>query len=165
MLFDTGAAALKPGAAPTIDRLAQFMRDYPERSVRIEGHTDSAGSDLTNQTLSEQRAEAVRRALLERNLEAARITTLGYGEARPIAGNESAGGRQQNRRVEIVVSDEQGVVWRGSASEPVMSDCFSGGPVSPDGSSPPRAMAGPSEPLIDGAAVAGWRCAGSMDRE
>ena len=108
VLFDTGAAALKPGAAPTIDRLAQFMRDYPERSVRIEGHTDSAGSDFTNQTLSEQRAEAVRRALIERNLEAARITTLGYGEARPIAENESASGRQQNRRVEIVVSDEQG---------------------------------------------------------
>ena len=104
VLFDTGAAALKPGAAPTIDRLAQFMRDYPERSVRIEGHTDSAGSDVTNQTLSEQRAEAVRRALIERNLEAARITTLGYGEARPIAGNESAGRTpaepaRRNRRI------------------------------------------------------------------
>ena len=92
----------------TVDRLAQFMRDYPERSVRIEGHTDSAGSDAANQALSEQRADAVRESLIERGLEAERIATLGYGEARPIAGNETAAGRQQNRRVEIVVSDEQG---------------------------------------------------------
>jgi outer membrane protein OmpA-like peptidoglycan-associated protein len=88
--------------------LAQFMRDYPERSVRIEGHTDAVGSDTTNQVLSEQRAEAVRDALLTRGLETGRIATVGYGELRPIASNDSAGGRQQNRRVEIVVSDEQG---------------------------------------------------------
>lgn len=108
VLFDTGAATLKPGAEPTIDRLAQFMRDYPERSVRIEGHTDSAGSDETNQSLSERRAQAVRDALVMRGLDMQRIATLGYGEARPIAGNDTAGGRQQNRRVEIVVSDAQG---------------------------------------------------------
>jgi outer membrane protein OmpA-like peptidoglycan-associated protein len=109
VLFDTGAATLKPGAATTIDRLAQFMRDYPERSVRIEGHTDAAGSDETNQALSERRAQAVREALVARGLDAGRIDTLGYGEARPIAGNDSPAGRQQNRRVEIVVSDAQGV--------------------------------------------------------
>jgi OmpA-OmpF porin, OOP family len=108
VLFDTGTATLKPGAATTIDRLAQFMRDYPERSVRIEGHTDSAGSEETNQSLSERRAQAVREALLARGLPAERIATLGYGEARPIAGNDSAGGRQQNRRVEIVLSDAKG---------------------------------------------------------
>ena len=108
VLFDTGTATLKPGAATTIDRLAQFMRDYPERAVRIEGHTDSAGSDETNQSLSEQRAQAVRAELVARGLEAQRIATLGFGEARPIAGNDSPGGRQQNRRVEIVVSDAQG---------------------------------------------------------
>lgn len=108
VLFDTGQATLKPGAATTIDRLAQFMRDYPERSVRIEGHTDSAGSDDTNQRLSERRAASVEAALVERGLGSQRITTVGYGEARPIAGNETAGGRQQNRRVEIVVSDERG---------------------------------------------------------
>jgi OmpA-OmpF porin, OOP family len=108
VLFDTGAATLKPGAATTIDRLAQFMRDYPERSVRIEGHTDAAGSDEANQALSERRAQAVREALVTRGLDAARIATLGFGEARPIAGNDSPGGRQQNRRVEIVVSDAQG---------------------------------------------------------
>jgi outer membrane protein OmpA-like peptidoglycan-associated protein len=109
VLFDTGAATLKPGAATTLDRLAQFMRDYPERSVRIEGHTDSAGSDVTNQALSERRADAVRDALMARGIEAQRVATVGYGEARPIAGNDSAGGRQQNRRVEILVSDEQGL--------------------------------------------------------
>lgn len=108
VLFDTGAATLKPGGMSTIDRLAQFMRDYPERSVRIEGHTDSVGSDELNQRLSEQRAQAVQGALLARNVEANRISTVGYGEARPIASNETQAGRQQNRRVEVVVSDEQG---------------------------------------------------------
>jgi outer membrane protein OmpA-like peptidoglycan-associated protein len=107
VLFDTGEASLKAGAVTTIDRLAQFMRDYPERSVRIEGHTDSIGSDETNQQLSERRAMAVRDALLARNVDAARIVTVGYGEARPIAGNDTAGGRQQNRRIEVVVSDDQ----------------------------------------------------------
>jgi outer membrane protein OmpA-like peptidoglycan-associated protein len=109
VLFDTGQASLKPGALTTVDRLAQFMRDYPERSVRIEGHTDSAGSDETNQALSEQRAMAVRDALLARNIGAERIMTAGYGESRPIAGNDTPGGRQQNRRIEIVLSDEQGL--------------------------------------------------------
>ena len=108
VLFDTGAATLKPGAATTIDRLAQFMRDYPERAVRIEGHTDAIGSDDANLGLSERRAQAVREALLARGLDEARIATLGLGEARPIAGNDTPGGRQQNRRVEIVVSDAQG---------------------------------------------------------
>ena len=108
VLFDTAQSTLKPGAVTTIDRLAQFMGDYPERSVRIEGHTDSAGSDATNQALSEQRAMAVRDALVSRGIDAARIQTVGYGEARPIASNDSAGGRQQNRRIEIVVSGERG---------------------------------------------------------
>jgi outer membrane protein OmpA-like peptidoglycan-associated protein len=109
VLFDTGEATLKAGAATTIDRLAQFMRDYPEHAVRIEGHTDSTGSDETNRSLSERRAQSVRDALLARGLAAERIATLGYGEAQPIAGNDTAAGRQQNRRVEIVVSDAQGM--------------------------------------------------------
>jgi outer membrane protein OmpA-like peptidoglycan-associated protein len=109
VLFDTGEATLKAGAATTIDRLAQFMRDYPEHAVRIEGHTDSTGSDETNRSLSERRAQSVRDALLARGLAAERIATLGYGEAQPIANNDTAAGRQQNRRVEIVVSDAQGM--------------------------------------------------------
>jgi outer membrane protein OmpA-like peptidoglycan-associated protein len=106
--FDSGQASLLGGAIATIDRLAQFMRDYPERSIRIEGHTDSAGDDQTNQQLSERRAAAVRDALVARGIDAARIETAGYGEARPIAGNDTPGGRQQNRRIEVVVSGEQG---------------------------------------------------------
>lgn len=108
VLFDTGAATLKPGALTTMERLAQFMRDYPERSVRIEGHTDSVGSDEMNQALSERRANAVRDALVARNAPRDRIDTIGYGEARPIASNDDVAGRQQNRRVEIVVSEDDG---------------------------------------------------------
>ena len=108
VLFDTGQASLKPGAGTTVDRLAQFMGDYPERSVRIEGHTDSVGSDETNQALSERRAVAVRDALVALGVDAGRIMTIGYGEARPIASNDTPAGRLQNRRIEIVVSDEQG---------------------------------------------------------
>lgn len=117
VLFDTGQATLKPGAATTIDRLAQFMRDYPERSVRIEGHTDSVGSDDLNQRLSERRADAVRDALLARGTASDRIRTQGLGETQPIAGNDDPGGRQQNRRVEIVVSDESGA-FAGEDSRP-----------------------------------------------
>jgi outer membrane protein OmpA-like peptidoglycan-associated protein len=107
VLFASGQASLQPGAVTAIDRLAQFMGDYPERSVRIEGHTDSAGSAETNQQLSERRANAVRDALVARGIDAARIETVGYGEARPVADNDEPGGQQQNRRIEIVVSDEQ----------------------------------------------------------
>jgi outer membrane protein OmpA-like peptidoglycan-associated protein len=107
VLFETGQATLMPGAMTTVDRLAQFMGDYPERSVRIEGHTDSVGSDTLNQRLSEQRAMAVSDALVARGVDAARIQTVGYGEARPVASNDTAGGRQQNRRIEVVISEDQ----------------------------------------------------------
>ena len=108
VLFDTGQAALKTGALTTLDRLVQFMGDYPERSVRIEGHTDSAGSDEANLQLSQRRADAVRQALISRGIDAGRVSATGYGETRPIAGNDTAAGRQQNRRIEIVLSDERG---------------------------------------------------------
>jgi outer membrane protein OmpA-like peptidoglycan-associated protein len=107
VLFETGQATLMPGALTTVDRLAQFMGDYAERTVRIEGHTDSVGSDALNQSLSEQRANAVRDALVARGVDRARIQTVGYGEARPIASNDTSGGRQQNRRIEVVVSNDQ----------------------------------------------------------
>jgi outer membrane protein OmpA-like peptidoglycan-associated protein len=115
VLFETGQATLMPGALTTVDRLAQFMGDYPERTVRIEGHTDSVGSDTLNQQLSEQRAAAVRDALVARGVDTRRIQTVGYGEARPIASNDTSGGRQQNRRIEVVVSgDEAGAPDPGS---------------------------------------------------
>jgi outer membrane protein OmpA-like peptidoglycan-associated protein len=108
VLFDTAQANLKPGAASTMDRLAQFMRDYGERQVMIEGHTDSRGEDAYNIDLSQRRAAAVRDALLERNIEPQRIRIVGLGEAYPVASNDTQAGMQQNRRVEIVISDEQG---------------------------------------------------------
>ncbi len=114
VLFDTAQATLKPGAASTVDRLAQFMRDYPDRHVMIEGHTDSRGSDELNRDLSERRADAVRDALVERNIDAQRIRSVGLGEAYPVASNDSDAGMQQNRRVEIVISDERGAFPAGA---------------------------------------------------
>jgi outer membrane protein OmpA-like peptidoglycan-associated protein len=114
VLFDTGQATLKPGAANTIDRLAQFMSDYGERQVMIEGHTDSRGEEEYNIDLSARRAMAVRAALLERSIEPQRIRTVGLGESYPVASNDTPGGMQQNRRVEIVISDEQGSFPQGA---------------------------------------------------
>jgi outer membrane protein OmpA-like peptidoglycan-associated protein len=105
VLFDTGQATLKPGAAGTIDRLAAFLTQAPDRSVSIEGHTDSMGSDGFNQTLSENRANSVKAALVSRGIQADRIVATGKGEGVPVASNDNAAGRQQNRRVEIIVSN------------------------------------------------------------
>ncbi len=105
VLFDTGRAELKPGAMRTIDQLATFMKENPERTVQIEGHTDSIGSDAFNQTLSERRAESVRIALLDRGIDIRRVVARGFGKSSPVASNETAAGRQQNRRVEIVISN------------------------------------------------------------
>lgn len=108
VLFDTNRAELKPGAEASLNRLANFLAEYPDRIVRIEGHTDSRGTDQYNEQLSERRANAVRNALLDRGVAADRIQTRGLGESIPVASNETAAGRQQNRRVEIVISDEDG---------------------------------------------------------
>ena len=107
VVFDAGKASLQPSAMTAIDRLAQLLGVYPERSVRIEGHTDSVGDAAANQALSERRAAAVRDALVARGVEAARIESVGYGATRPIADNRTEGGRQKNRRIEIVLADEQ----------------------------------------------------------
>lgn len=104
VLFDTGRAELKAGAFSTVDRLAVFLRENPERTLAIEGYTDSVGSDTFNLNLSQRRAEAVREALVGRGIDGARVSTKGLGKANPVAGNESAAGRQRNRRVEIVIS-------------------------------------------------------------
>lgn len=107
VLFDTGRAELKAGAFSTVDRLATFLRENPERGVAIEGHTDSVGSDSFNQGLSERRAEAVRAALTSRGIDAARVTAKGLGKSAPVASNASAEGRQRNRRVEIIIANAQ----------------------------------------------------------
>lgn len=105
VLFSTGKAELQPGAMSTIERLANFLAEYPSKTVLIEGHTDSVGTDDYNQSLSERRAASVRIALMEENVEPARIKTIGYGESRPIADNTTSAGRLKNRRVEIVIRD------------------------------------------------------------
>jgi outer membrane protein OmpA-like peptidoglycan-associated protein len=110
VLFDVDAADLKPGADSMLDRLAGFLEEYEEREVLIEGHTDSTGPENYNETLSERRANAVREALTERGIAATRIRTRGLGEAEPIASNSTAAGRQQNRRVDVVISDEEGAI-------------------------------------------------------
>jgi outer membrane protein OmpA-like peptidoglycan-associated protein len=108
VLFDTNGDTLKPGADELVSRLAQFLQNHPDIKVRIEGHTDSTGGDAYNQSLSERRAEAVALALEARGITVQRIQAIGRGKSAPVAGNDTAAGRQQNRRVEIIFSDTQG---------------------------------------------------------
>lgn len=108
VLFDTNRAQLKSGGVRNVQKLADFFNQYPQRKVMIEGFTDSTGSDSRNQELSDQRANSVRMALLGMGIGADRITSRGYGESYPVAGNDTAAGRQLNRRVEIIVSDDSG---------------------------------------------------------
>ncbi|HKT74205.1 MAG TPA: OmpA family protein [Steroidobacteraceae bacterium] len=108
VLFDTGLATLKPGADLALDRLAVFLKQNPQTRVVIEGHTDSRGSAQYNEQLSQRRADAVARALTMRNVPADRYEAVGRGKDFPVASNDTAAGRQQNRRVEIVFSDASG---------------------------------------------------------
>lgn len=110
VLFDTNQAQLKSGGARNVQKLAEFLKRYPQRTVLIEGFTDSRGSDSSNQVLSEQRAQAVSMALTGMDVGRDRVSTKGYGEAYAVASNDTASGRQLNRRVEIMLSDERGVI-------------------------------------------------------
>lgn len=108
VLFDTGRAELADGAMSTMDRLAEFLSENPEHRLLIEGHTDSRGSDEYNRNLSADRARSVADALAQRGVSRDRLRTVGMGEAYPVASNDTSAGQQQNRRVEIVVSDGDG---------------------------------------------------------
>lgn len=110
VLFDTNQAQLKSGSMRNVQKLADFLNRYPHRKVRIEGFTDNTGSNSRNQELSEQRADAVRNALVDMGIGRNRIATRGYGESYPIASNKNVAGRQLNRRVEIILSDDTGVI-------------------------------------------------------
>lgn len=110
VLFDSGRAELKSGGMRNVERLGGFLKQYPQRKAVIEGYTDSTGSDQSNQVLSGRRADAVMTALLGMGVGQGQLSARGYGETHPVAGNDDAGGRQMNRRVEIVLSDENGVV-------------------------------------------------------
>lgn len=103
VVFETGKADLKPGAADRLRPLATYLSANPDVKVRIDGHTDAQGSDSYNQSLSERRAQAIRTALGSMGVDPARVQAVGHGETTPLADNRTATGRQQNRRVEITL--------------------------------------------------------------
>ncbi|HSC07592.1 MAG TPA: OmpA family protein [Steroidobacteraceae bacterium] len=105
VLFTTGMADLKVGATNSLDKLAAFLNHYPDRSALIEGHTDSAGSDDYNMGLSQRRADSVKSYLMGQGIGSMRLAAAGKGESQPLAGNDSAAGRQQNRRVEVIIDN------------------------------------------------------------
>jgi outer membrane protein OmpA-like peptidoglycan-associated protein len=106
VLFDTGRSELNSGASRKLDQLAQFLSEHPDRRVQIDGFTDSVGTDSYNQELSQRRADSVKTALLTRGIDSSRISTEGYGKAFPVASNTDSGGRQLNRRVEVVIGGD-----------------------------------------------------------
>jgi outer membrane protein OmpA-like peptidoglycan-associated protein len=110
MLFATGRSDLNTGETASLDKLVVFLDEYPDRNVAVEGHTDDVGSVEMNQTLSQHRADSVRSYLMQHGIQSRRVTALGLGETQPIADNVSQSGRQQNRRVEVIIENPQSVV-------------------------------------------------------
>ena len=106
VLFDTGKFTLQVAAREKLARIAGIISGHPGLTLEIEGHTDSVGTDEYNQRLSEQRGGAVREFLTQQGMSANAVTSKGFGESKPVASNDTASGRQQNRRVEIVVSGD-----------------------------------------------------------
>ena len=106
VLFDTGKYSLKPGAREKLAKISGILISYPGLQLDVEGHTDSVGTEEYNQELSENRAEAVRAFLVTQGVPRDSVTAKGFGESMPVASNDTAAGRQQNRRVELVVSGE-----------------------------------------------------------
>ena len=98
VMFDFDSSTLKPGAFSEMDRVAGILNKYSQTMIRVEGYTDSKGSEAYNQTLSEKRAMAVKNALTQRGVNPDRIQTVGYGESQPISSNDAV-----NRRVNIVI--------------------------------------------------------------
>jgi outer membrane protein OmpA-like peptidoglycan-associated protein len=109
VLFMTGRADLQVGAVGNLGRLVTFLNKYPDRTVAIEGYTDSVGSEGYNQRLSERRADSVKSYLAAQGIGSIRLSASGKGESDPVADNGSASGRQQNRRVEVIISNPPAV--------------------------------------------------------
>ena len=105
VLFATGKSELKGSATGNLGKLAAFLNSYPDRTVIIEGHTDNVGSEDSNQGLSQRRADSVRSFLVSQGVSSPRLSAIGKGENSPVSGNDSATGRQQNRRVEVIISN------------------------------------------------------------
>ncbi|XHS78029.1 OmpA family protein [Burkholderiaceae bacterium UC74_6] len=110
VLFDTNRSELRPDAMRSFDKLAVFMKRHPQRQASVDGYTDNVGSSQSNQSLATRRADAVRSALIEMGVDGDRLATRSYGKAFPVADNGSSQGRQLNRRVEIVLSDDAGLI-------------------------------------------------------
>lgn len=107
VLFDVNQARLKSGSRRDLQKVVDFLREYPERKVLIEGFTDNTGSESYNQILSERRANAVRTFFIEKGISSDRVAARGYGESNPVASNATPASRQLNRRVEIVISKDE----------------------------------------------------------
>jgi outer membrane protein OmpA-like peptidoglycan-associated protein len=107
ILFDTDSAALRGASRTTLNELAENFRQYPDNRIVVEGHTDSTGSDAHNQLLSENRAASVADYLIDSGVASSKIIVYGFGESRPKSSNDSAEGRQMNRRVEIHIQATQ----------------------------------------------------------
>jgi outer membrane protein OmpA-like peptidoglycan-associated protein len=103
VLFRLNSARVLPSGRDSIEKVAIYLKSNPQNPVLIEGHTDDLGAEDYNAVLSKRRADAVRQVLIEYGIEPERISTMGYGESRPITDNETPEGRAKNRRVEIII--------------------------------------------------------------
>lgn len=119
VLFPTNQAVLQPGAQRNLVPLAQFLKEYPNRKVVIEGHTDAVGDPAYNEALSEKRADAVKTFLITQGVDPGRIQARGLGETFPVASNDTNSGRQQNRRVDIVIANTETGAESGETSTAV----------------------------------------------
>ena len=106
VLFDTGSANLKPTARERLAKVAGILLAYPDMRIEVDGYTDSTGNPMFNERLSQDRAASVQSYLSQQGVSSSAMSIHGFGEANPIASNESVEGRQQNRRVELVVSGQ-----------------------------------------------------------
>jgi outer membrane protein OmpA-like peptidoglycan-associated protein len=106
VLFATGKFELQPTAREALAKFSGIVIAHPGLKMQVEGYTDSVGGDTFNQTLSENRANSVRAYLIAQGIDPMSITSVGYGKSNPVASNDSPAGRQQNRRVEIIISGE-----------------------------------------------------------
>ncbi|MDH3453561.1 MAG: OmpA family protein [Desulfuromonadales bacterium] len=108
VLFDVNSASLKAGANTEINRVSQVLMQYPQTDIQIAGHTDSTGSEVYNQQLSERRAMSVQNALANQGVAANRMRAIGFGEGQPVADNSTEAGRQLNRRVVVTIAPQPG---------------------------------------------------------
>lgn len=103
LVFDSGSAVVKGATTADLQQVAKVLNEYPQTRILVAGHTDSTGSSESNQKLSERRANAVKSLLINNGVSGDRIVAKGYGKTQPIASNDTAAGRQQNRRVKITI--------------------------------------------------------------